>query len=63
MSADQLFSILNNAVLPAWLLLVIAVPLTLHTLRSNRVNGAARTVLSDIRLAQSMAATRGGKRA
>ena len=44
----------------AGLLLVIAVPLTLHTLRSNRVKGAARTVLSDIRLTQSMAATRGG---
>jgi Tfp pilus assembly protein FimT len=44
----------------AGLIIAISVPLTVYTLRANRLNGAARTVLSDIRLAQSMAATRAG---
>lgn len=44
----------------AALVVVVAVPLTLETVRSNRRDGAARRVLADIRLAQSMAATRGG---
>lgn len=44
----------------AGLIIAISVPLTVHTIRANRLNGAARTVLGDIRLAQSMAATRAG---
>jgi type II secretory pathway pseudopilin PulG len=46
--------------LVAVLVLVVAVPLTLTTLRANRRDGAARRVLAEIRAAQSMAATRGG---
>ena len=38
---------------------VVAVPVTLEVVRNHRRDGAARRVLADIRLAQSMAATRG----
>ena len=38
---------------------VVALPVTLDVVRSHRRDGAARRVLADIRLAQSMAATRG----
>jgi len=39
---------------------IVAVPVTLEALRNHRRDAAARRVLADIRLAQSMAATRGG---
>lgn len=39
---------------------VVALPVTLAVLRNHKRDGAARRVLADIRLAQSMAATRGG---
>ena len=39
---------------------VVALPVTLEVLRNHKRDGAARRVLADIRLAQSMAATRGG---
>ena len=44
------------------LIIAISVPLTLYTLRANRLNGAARTVLSDIRIELSGLANQGGYR-